>query len=61
MIQTNHRSLKFYQWNRKKEALRMLVSIYSIEYIDTSMRKASFLWFIEYIDTSMRKASFYGL
>ena len=25
-----HRSLKFYQWNRKKEALRMLVSIYNI-------------------------------
>ena len=28
-----HRSLKFYQSNRKKEALRMIVSIYNIEYI----------------------------
>ena len=26
----NHRSLKFYQSNRKKEALRMIVSIYNI-------------------------------
>ena len=28
---SNHRRLKFYQSNRKKEALRMLVSIYNIQ------------------------------
>ena len=47
MVSSMHRSSKFYQSNRKKEALRMIVSIYNlyILYIDTIICKASFLRF----------------
>lgn len=41
----NHRSCKFYQSNRKRGALRMIVLIYRAQFILNFIRKAPFLQF----------------